>query len=109
MKWLQKLFGLNKQPVIDIDVEKLKPVETVGEVRKDREMSYREAFVVYESGYKRKGIVLDYTGDGVRLRFPTNERVPDDIVLNARSVGLHGAAKVVWQKGSEVGVQMQAA
>jgi hypothetical protein len=44
--------------------------------RAERAKVYREAAVAYDSGYRRKGIVLDYTSKGVRLRFPTNESLP---------------------------------
>ena len=67
---------------------------------------YREANVVYESGYKRRGIVLDYSDTGVRLRFPTNEGMPEFVTLHAKGVGLQGPARVVWQKGSEAGFQL---
>ncbi len=75
-------------------------------VRSPREAVYREAYVTYDSGYKRKGVVLDHSDSGVRVRFPTNERMPENVILNAKSVNLHGPAKVVWQNGSEVGLTM---
>lgn len=109
MKWLKKLFGKEEQPIVDINVLNKAEEEPKAQPRSVRSMVYREAFVVYESGYRRKGVVLDHTEEGVRLRFPTNERLPDAIVLNAKSVGLHGPAKVVWQKGSEAGLQLSAA
>ena len=59
-----------------------------------------------DSGYKRRGIVLDYTDTGVRLRFPTNEGMPEHVTVNARGVGVQGRARVVWQKGSEAGFQL---
>ncbi|MDX1291753.1 MAG: PilZ domain-containing protein [Hyphomonas sp.] len=67
---------------------------------------YREANIIYESGYKRRGIVLDYSDNGVRLRFPTNEGMPEFVTLQAKGVGLNGPARVVWQKGSEAGFQL---
>lgn len=71
-----------------------------------RAMVYREAYILYESGYRRKGIVLDYTDTGVRLRFPTNERLPNQVILNAKAVGVEGPARVIWQEGSEVGLAL---
>lgn len=72
-----------------------------------RGMAYREAYVLYESGYRRKGVVLDYSDNGVRVRFPTNERLPTEVLLNAKAVGLEGYARVVWQEGSEVGLTLR--
>jgi hypothetical protein len=74
--------------------------------RAERAKVYREAAVAYESGYRRKGIVLDYTSKGVRLRFPTNESLPPTIYLYAGAIGLEGPARVVWQSGSEAGLAL---
>jgi hypothetical protein len=105
MALLERLFKFRKpeppapepEPVIEPEPEA---------ARSPRELVYREAFVTYDSGYKRKGIVLDHSEAGVRVRFPTNERLPENVILNAKSVNLHGPAKVVWQNGSEVGLTM---
>ena len=74
--------------------------------RPAREMSYKEASVTYPSGYRRSGVILDHSEDGVRMRFPTNERLPEVIMLNARCVGMSGQVKVVWQEQSEAGLQL---
>lgn len=71
-----------------------------------RAQVYREATVTLESGYARKGIVLDYSETGLRIRFPTNEAMPRLLTVNARSVGIAGRAQVIWQKGSEVGLKL---
>jgi hypothetical protein len=68
-----------------------------------RGTSYREASVVYDTGYTRRGIVLDYTPTGVRLRFPTNEIMPPFVTVHAGAVNVRGPARVVWQEGTEVG------
>ena len=75
-------------------------------VAPSRASVYREANVVYDTGYKRRGIVLDHSDTGVRLRFPTNEGMPEFVTLNAIGVGIVGPARVVWQKGSEAGFQL---
>lgn len=59
-----------------------------------------------ESGYSRKGIVLDYSDTGLRIRFPTNESLPRFLRVSARSIGIEGRAQVVWQKGSEIGLKL---
>lgn len=61
---------------------------------------------MFDSGYTRKGIVLDYSDHGVRLRFATNETLPRYVTLNARAVGLSGMAEVIWQKGPEAGLMV---
>lgn len=86
-------------------------VEETPSVKKEmsrpvRAMSYKEASVTYPSGYRRSGIVLDHSSNGVRMRFPTNERLPDVIMLNAKCVSVSGRAQVVWQEQSEAGLQL---
>jgi hypothetical protein len=68
---------------------------------------YREAYVTYQSGYRRKGVVMDYNDTGLRIRFPTNEILPSVVTLTARTVGMEGEADVVWQKNSEAGLRLR--
>ncbi|HRX37754.1 MAG: PilZ domain-containing protein [Hyphomonas sp.] len=106
MALLDRLFGHRKPDAPDLS-RISKPAEEEKDMpRPTREMVYREAYVVYASGYRRKGVVLDYSPTGVRLRFPTNERLPDEVQLNARAVGLEGTARVVWQENSEAGLAL---
>ena len=72
----------------------------------DRGTAYREASVVFESGYSLRCIVLDYSKTGVRLRFPTNEVLPPRVIVKAGAVGVSGPARVVWQHNSEVGLEL---
>ncbi|MEH6696722.1 MAG: hypothetical protein V7675_16900 [Hyphomonas sp.] len=71
-----------------------------------RGTAYREASVVFESGYSLRCIVLDYTKTGVRLRFPTNEVLPPRLIVKAAAVGISGPARVIWQHNSEVGLEL---
>lgn len=109
MALLDKIFGTKKTPptpTVDVSrVEKVVQPEP-DKPRAARSMVYREAIVMYDSGYRRKGIVLDYSERGVRVRFPTVERLPEEVTLQADAVGLHGPARVVWQEGSEVGLTL---
>jgi hypothetical protein len=106
MSLLSALFG--KKPV-KVEPKRLAQVVNAepDSARPVRAMTYREAYVVYESGYRRKGIVLDFADNGVRLRFPSNERLPAVVTLNARAIGLEGVADVVWQKNSEAGLRLR--
>ncbi|MFN7178534.1 hypothetical protein [Hyphomonas sp.] len=106
MSLLSALFG--KKPV-KVEPKRLAQVVNAepDSARPVRAMTYREAYVVYESGYRRKGIVLDHADNGVRLRFPSNERLPAVVTLNARAIGLEGVADVVWQKNSEAGLRLR--
>lgn len=106
MSLLSNPFG-KKSPTVALSrVEKIVHAEP-DSARPVRAMVYREAYVVYESGYRRKGVVMDYADNGVRLRFPTNERLPPVVKLHARAIGLEGDADVVWQNNSEAGLRLR--
>lgn len=106
MALMTRIFGNRKASVVGTDRFQKATAPVEDHPRPVRSMVYREASVVYESGYVRKGIVLDYSDRGVRLRFSTNEALPRLLTLNARAVGVQGMAEVVWQKGSEVGLKL---
>lgn len=108
MTFLTRLFGGRKTGSINASrIEKVassRPKEDFA--RPVRAQVYREVTVNLDSGYSRKGIVLDYSDSGLRIRFPTNETMPRFLKVSARSIGLEGRAQVVWQKGSEVGLKL---
>tara|TARA_R100001086_G_C11709767_1_gene223813 strand:- start:128 stop:475 length:348 start_codon:yes stop_codon:yes gene_type:complete len=108
MKLLNRLFKpLKPEPEAPAAarVEQM-VIPTKERPRPVRASVYREANIVYESGYTRRGIVLDHSDSGVRLRFPTNEGMPEIVTLHAKGVGLQGLARVVWQNGSEAGFEL---
>lgn len=108
MTLLKRIFGGSKTGTVDPSRIARATASQKSEdfARPVRAQVYREATVVLESGYSRKGIVLDYTDTGLRIRFPTNESLPRFLTVDARAVGLSGRAQVVWQKGSEVGLKL---
>lgn len=92
---LLRIFGKGKPGLVGSERFRKATAPVEDHPRPVRAMVYREASVTYESGYVRKGIVLDYSDTGVRLRFQTNEGLPRLVTLNARSVGVQGVAEVV--------------
>ncbi|MEQ9504701.1 MAG: hypothetical protein RLO80_00420 [Hyphomonas sp.] len=107
MSLLPRLFGSRK--AAPVETARVDQVATAvpDSARPVRVQAYREAYITYESGYRRKGVVMDFTQTGLRIRFPTNERLPATVMLNARAVGLEGEAEVVWQKNSEAGLRLR--
>jgi hypothetical protein len=106
MSILTRFFGSNKPAKVEsARVEKV-VAAPADNARPVRAQVYREAYVVYESGYRRKGVVMDFNETGIRIRFPTNELLPPTVTLNARSIGMEGEAEVVWQKNSEAGLRL---
>jgi len=107
MSILPRLFGSRKSaPVQPARVDQV-AAAVPDSARPVRVQVYREAYITYESGYRRKGIVMDFTDTGLRIRFPTNERLPAIVSVNARSVGIEGEADVVWQKNTEAGLRLR--
>ncbi len=106
MSILSALFGTKKSASVEPDRVKGVADAEPDLARPVRAAVYREASVTYESGYRRKGVVMDFTETGLRIRFPTNERLPPVVTVHARSVGLEGEADVVWQNNSEAGLRL---
>lgn len=107
MLFLPSLFGSKKTVTIDKSRVWKLSARAPEKVRAVRKPVYREACVIYPSGYRRKGVVMDYSDKGVRIRFPTNETLPARVSLDARLVGMAGDAAVVWQTNSEVGLHLR--
>lgn len=104
---MTRLFGSKKPANVESARVSQVVAATPDSARPVRAQVYREAYVTYESGYRRKGVVMDCTENGLRIRFPTNERLPSVVTVNARSVGLEGEADVVWQKNTEAGLRLR--
>lgn len=107
MSFLPRIFGSKKPVTFDASKVQRMAVAVPDSARPIRTHVYREAYVTYQSGYRRKGVVMDYTDTGLRIRFPTNEILPPVVTLTARTVGMEGEADVVWQKNSEAGLRLR--
>lgn len=107
MSLLQRLFGSKKPATVEAARVDHVAAAVPDSARPVRVQVYREAYITYESGYRRKGVVMDFTDAGMRIRFPTNERLPGSVNVNARSVGLEGDADVIWQKNTEAGLRLR--
>lgn len=107
MSLLPRFFG-SKKPAL-VQSARVEHVASAApdSARPVRVQVYREAYITYESGYRRKGVVMDFTDTGLRIRFPTNELLPSIVSVNARSVGMEGEADVVWQKNTEAGLRLR--
>jgi len=106
MSLLPRLFGSKKTVTIDMSRVRQITARVPERARAVRTPAYREACVIYPSGYRRKGVVMDYSDTGLRIRFPSNESLPGRVSLDARLVGKAGGAAVVWQNYSEVGLRL---
>jgi hypothetical protein len=107
MSLLPRLFGSKKPAQVESARVEHVAASVPDSARPVRVQVYREAYITYESGYRRKGVVMDFTDTGLRIRFPTNELLPPVVSVNARSVGIEGDADVVWQKNTEAGLRLR--
>jgi hypothetical protein len=107
MSLLPRLFGPKKPATVQSARVDQVAAAVPDSARPVRMHVYREAYITYESGYRRKGVVMDFTDTGLRIRFPTNEMLPSVVSVNARSVGIEGEADVVWQKNTEAGLRLR--
>ena len=99
-----KLFGRKNR----IDVGRITENETEesnSTFRAERSNSFVEITVVTDQGHRRKGVALDVSETGARLRFQTAENMVSPIRLKIPSLKMDCAADVVWHKGVDVGVR----
>lgn len=73
--------------------------------RAERENSYKEALITTGTGYKVRGIVIDYSEGGVRMRFKTIETLPDVVDISIPAFDIHTRARVAWQDTIDFGLE----
>ncbi len=71
----------------------------------DRAGTYKVVSVAYPSGYVRKGVVVDLSPTGARVRFSQRGELPP--VVELRITGISGVKKasVVWQENHDAGLK----
>jgi len=99
---LAKIIGRKPEPAEDTQDVPEKPVE---HRVTDRAGTYKVVTVTYPSGYIRKGIVVDLSPTGARLRFSQRGELPPSFEL--RIEGLSGVRRgdVVWQETHDAGIK----
>ncbi len=55
-------------------------------------------------GYCRRGVVLDHSDQGVRVRLQSRESLPDQIELHVPALSIKRKAKIIWRDGVDIGV-----
>ncbi len=71
----------------------------------DRVGTYKVATMVYPSGYSRKGVVVDRSPTGVRVRSMERTNMPDRLRLSIEGTNGHFEVEVIWQDGVEAGLR----
>jgi hypothetical protein len=106
------MFGLfkNKKHEED-DADALPPREPAEPLRavlprEERVSSYKEAHITTDTGYKVRGIVVDHSPSGLRIRFQSYETLPEIVQLRVPGLSIKGMGRIVWQDHSDFGVEM---
>ena len=106
------MFGLFKKHKSDDDGTDALPPRESGEQlravlpRQERISSYKEVHITTDSGYQVRGIVIDHSETGLRIRFQSYETLPEIIKLKVPALSINGMGRIVWQDQSDFGVQM---
>lgn len=104
------MFGLFKHRK-DIDFEEETPAPEEEKLRAviprtERVNSYKEIHVTTSTGYKTRGIVIDHSPSGLRVRFQSMEALTDIIFITVSDLGIRGKARVVWQDATDFGFEL---
>lgn len=73
--------------------------------RPARESAYKEATINTQSGVRYRGIVVDHSTTGVRIRFQSVEPLPDVVNLSVPGLHFKGTARVVWRDMVDFGLE----
>lgn len=74
--------------------------------RAERENCYKEIHVISSTGYHTRGIVIDQSDSGIRIRFQSHESLTDYVTLNCPELNIKGAGRVAWQDGVDMGIEI---
>ncbi|MEM6665481.1 MAG: PilZ domain-containing protein [Pseudomonadota bacterium] len=73
--------------------------------RTERQGAYRVVTVTYPSGYIRKGVIVDLSATGARIRFSQRGELPDRVTLRIEGLSGNKEADMVWQEAYDAGVR----
>ena len=99
------MFGLfgRKKETIDLSDVVDKPKERRASERRD---IYADAVASSEKGrFLKKGIALDLSANGSRLRFENNDSVADGMVISIARYGIKRRARTRWRTRTDVGIE----
>lgn len=95
-------FGKSKNPKIILDLEP----ESAERRRSERKDVYADAVAISNNGrFLKKGIVLDLSSDGSRLRFENGDSLIDGMVVNIARYGIKRRARMRWRTRTDIGVE----
>lgn len=102
MSILSKILGRGQSSELQATTEPEEPTEHRAT---DRAGVYRVVSVTYPSGYVRKGIVVDLSPTGARLRFSQRGELPDQVELRIEGRAGTQRGEIVWQETHDAGIR----
>ena len=99
------MFGLFRRGKTPVDTVEVEP-EMVERRRAERQNVYADAVAMSNKGrVLKKGIALDLSSDGTRLRFENGDSLLDGMVVNIARYGIKRRARMRWRTRTDVGVE----
>lgn len=91
-----------KDPVIEVDPEP----ENVERRTAHRNDTYADVVAKSNSGrFLKRGIALDVSSDGARLRFENGDSLLDGMVVNIARYGIKRRGQMRWRTRTDVGIE----
>ena len=100
MSFLKKLIGRSSEPVAPVVPEQ--PAE---HRRAHRAGIYKVVSITYPTGYVRKGIAVNISKTGVRVRFSQRGELPPRVELKIDGIPGTHTAQVMWQETHDAGLK----
>ncbi|MEL7284686.1 MAG: PilZ domain-containing protein, partial [Pseudomonadota bacterium] len=81
-------------------------LEEVERRRSERRDVYADVVAMSNAGrYLNKGIALDLSRDGTRIRFQNSDSLLDGMVVNISRYGIKRKARMCWRTRTDVGIE----
>ncbi len=107
LDFIRKLFNRKDSVAVTIDEGAVSVEDSEEHRHADRDGTYKVATVTYPTGYIRKGVVVDRSDTGVRVRFHTRGELPDNVHISVEGIGGRKYARVAWQDVHEAGLAFE--
>lgn len=100
------MFGFFKKHREDVDFTDQQDNSLKAYIpRSERENAYKEAKITFPTGYTCRGIVIDMSDGGVRMRFMNIEHLPEYVDLHIPSMNLRSKVRVAWHDAIDYGLE----
>lgn len=104
MSLLDKFFGRKRGAEPEPESES----ELTDHRAADRQGTYKVVSVTYPSGYQRRGVIVDMSKTGLRIRFSQRGELPGQVSLKIEGMAGTHTASTVWQETYEAGLKLDA-